>query len=75
MKTSELLQDAALHRPQVFFYQRKTSEERNIVDAYLDMTDRLRWLGYYDYLMFVLLVAEDIADVKPSANQLSAMRK
>lgn len=63
MKTSELLRDAAARRPHVFFYERKTSEEKNIVDAYLDTTDRKKWLGFYDYLLFVLLVAEDIADI------------
>lgn len=60
MKPSEYLRDCVLFTPQVFFYKRKYSQAKNIADMYLTDSDAARWLTFYDYLMFVLMCAEDL---------------
>lgn len=62
MKPSEYLRNCALFTPQVFFYQRKYSQAKNIADMYLTDSDATRCLIYHDYLMFVLMCAEDLAN-------------
>jgi len=52
----------ALNHFETFWYAQRYTEQKNIVDMYLDASDDTRFIGYYDYLTFVLLCAEDLAD-------------
>ncbi len=55
---SEHLEWCAIHKPDVFG---GPSEESALVDCWLTPSDAVRYLSYYsDYMMFVLLVAQDI---------------
>lgn len=60
MKPSEYLRDCVLFTPQVFFYKRRYSQAKNIADMCLTDEDAHRWLIFHDYLMFVLMCAEDL---------------
>ena len=42
---------------------------KNIADMYLTDSDAARWLFYYDYLMFVLMCAEDLENESMAKNR------
>lgn len=62
MMPSEYLRECVIYKPEVFFDAKKYHQAKNIVDMYLTDADASRCLIFHDYLMFVLICAEDLAD-------------
>jgi hypothetical protein len=57
MKISARLEWCVMHRPNLLL---EWSEEKSLTDCFLVPSDSWRYVDMYAYMMFVLLVAQDI---------------